>query len=383
MNFIKYVFIELICLLFRFFPIPTKTGLLKVGNPDETSPVLVTGNYLLTVARLLRSLKGVDCHVLVANSHGVNVWCAATGGHFTTHEVIAALKTSGIEELVSHRTVILPQLAATGIDGRIIMKKTRWRVKWGPVEAKEIPYFLAHSFEKGPSSKHVRFPLKQRLEMAIALAFPISLLLGLIFFVFWPSEIPIILMLPWISTTVLLSSFPLYEPMLKRTKRLRLASMPIPLEWLVLLPISTILLLGFVIVVAKPLGVTSINWPKWIVVSFITSGTITMDLMGITPTYKSSMSKERFFRITVDEEKCKGARFCEDVCPKNCFEFDANSRLIHIPRADDCVQCGACVVQCPFDALYFENPDTNELIPPELIRTYKLNHMGSRSVKIT
>ncbi|RME00446.1 MAG: copper oxidase, partial [Deltaproteobacteria bacterium] len=65
---------------FRWFPHRAPTGLRRVGNPDEKSPVLVTGNYTLTVARLLRHLEGLDLWVLVANSGGINVWCAACGG---------------------------------------------------------------------------------------------------------------------------------------------------------------------------------------------------------------------------------------------------------------------------------------------------------------
>ncbi len=382
MNKIKYYLIEIICLLLRFFPIPTKTGLIKVGNPTENSPVLITGNYLLTVARLLKALRGVDCYVLVANSHGVNVWCAATGGHFTTYEVISALKTSGIEDLVTHRKVILPQLAATGIDGRIITKKTRWHVKWGPVEANDIPTFLNANFKKTKVQSRVYFPLTRRLEMAIALAFPISFLIGLIFLIWCPSDLLVAITLPWVASVTLLVLFPVHERFLNRAKHWKVGAIPLSFEWLVLLPLTILLLLGYVHVVLTTMRGTVIDLPKWIITVVTTTALVTMDLMGITPTYKSSMSKERFFRITVDGEKCKGARFCENVCPKDCFDFDDTSRIIHIPRADECVQCGACVVQCPFDALYFENPDTKERIPPEIIRTYKLNVMGSRAVTV-
>ena len=66
----------------------------------------------------------MDVFLLVSNSRGVNVWCSATGGLFTNHDVISVLKTSGIEKLVDHRNVILPQLAATGIESNVIRKKT-------------------------------------------------------------------------------------------------------------------------------------------------------------------------------------------------------------------------------------------------------------------
>jgi len=85
------------------------------------------------VARVKRALRGLDIYLLVANSKGINIWCAATGGLFTNHDVISVLKTSGIENKVEHRNVILPQLAATGIESRIIKKKTGWKSVWGPV----------------------------------------------------------------------------------------------------------------------------------------------------------------------------------------------------------------------------------------------------------
>ncbi|MFQ6000166.1 MAG: 4Fe-4S binding protein, partial [Anaerolineae bacterium] len=49
-------------------------------------------------------------------------------------------------------------------------------------------------------------------------------------------------------------------------------------------------------------------------------------------------------------------------------------------RSDRCVQCGACIVQCPFDALYFKSPK-GEIILPETIRKFKLNLIGKRLVK--
>jgi len=73
-------------MLNRFIPPYPKfaTGLYRVGHPDRKSPVLITGNYELTVRRLVRELDGqVDCWLLVANSRGINVWCAAGGGYFT------------------------------------------------------------------------------------------------------------------------------------------------------------------------------------------------------------------------------------------------------------------------------------------------------------
>lgn len=85
-------------LVFRMLPHRVPTGLVALGRPDAESPVLVTGNYALTVRRLRRALTGVDAWLLVADSRGINVWCAAGGGHLTHHDVIAALRTSRVGE---------------------------------------------------------------------------------------------------------------------------------------------------------------------------------------------------------------------------------------------------------------------------------------------
>ncbi|HUV73495.1 MAG TPA: copper oxidase, partial [Anaerolineae bacterium] len=126
MSFLRYVVVSVVGTLLRLVPWPGKAGLMEIGHPGRNSPVLVTGNFRLTVERVRRSLRGVDAYLLVVNSRGINVWCSATGGLLTNHDVLSALKTSGIEERVDHRQVIMPQLAATGVEGRTLEKKSGW-----------------------------------------------------------------------------------------------------------------------------------------------------------------------------------------------------------------------------------------------------------------
>ena len=100
----------------RMFPHRAPTGLIRVGEPGRDSPVLLTGNFTLTVRRLRKALKGRNAWLLCANSKGINVWCAAGGGHLTHHDVISVLRTSRVGEQVDHREIILPQLCATGVE---------------------------------------------------------------------------------------------------------------------------------------------------------------------------------------------------------------------------------------------------------------------------
>ncbi len=172
----------------RFIPPYPKftTGLYRVGNPHRNSPVLVTGNYELTVRRLVRSLDGrVDCWLVVANSRGINVWCAAGGGYFTAEDVIAALKTSGVMDVVDHHALVLPQLCANGIDGWKIRHETHWGVHWGPIRAEDIPAYLAAGRKKTAEMRHVQFKLKSRLEMTTVMVTFYGIVFALLALIFW------------------------------------------------------------------------------------------------------------------------------------------------------------------------------------------------------
>lgn len=149
---------------FRMLPWPTEPGLRAVGRPGPDSPVIVTGNYDLTVRRLLRALAGCDAWLVVAPSRGVNVWCAAAGGHFTTHQVVSALKTCGVEERVRHRRAVLPQLAATGVQAPDVARRCGWTVRFGPAYADDLPAYLRAGMVKTDAMRRVRFDAAERCK---------------------------------------------------------------------------------------------------------------------------------------------------------------------------------------------------------------------------
>ena len=380
MKLFKYILAVIIETLLRVFPFPCKTGLVKIGNPNRDSPVFLTGNFHLTVERVKRALKGIDCYLLVANSKGINVWCASAGGLLTNHDVISVLNTSGIKNLVDHKRVILPQFAATGVDAAQLQKKTRWKVVWGPAYANDISAFLENNRQKTPQMRSARFPLTQRFEMAISWAFPISALTAAIMALFWPEAILPLILLIWALAFLIFLTFPFYERWLNvEGKRTGLVHFDFGRGGLQLILWGIILLGLFVYGIL----IGGLNWPfmvRWGLITLIVVFVLSLDLMGSTPTFKSGLHEDRLLKIVLDAEKCKGAGFCEQVCPRNCFEVDQSARTAAMPRAELCVQCGACIVQCPFDALYFRTPK-GETIPPEIIRKYKLNFLGERSIK--
>ncbi len=140
-------------------------GLYEIGHPTAGSPVLVTSNYKLTFDRVRSNLAGLDVWLLVVDTFGVNVWCAAGKGTFGTVQVSRAILESGLAELVTHRTVILPQLGATGVAAHDVKAFTGFRVVYGPVLSEDIPAFLAAGMEVTPEMRLMPFGLRDRLVL--------------------------------------------------------------------------------------------------------------------------------------------------------------------------------------------------------------------------
>jgi hypothetical protein len=133
-----------------------------VGNPGQDSPVLVTANYKLTFDTLRRELTFFDAWILVLDTRGINVWCAAGKALFSTREVVYRIKQTKLEKLVQHHQVILPQLAATGVAAHKVKKESGFKVIWGPVAAKEIQRFIAQGYKADKSMRQVTFSILER-----------------------------------------------------------------------------------------------------------------------------------------------------------------------------------------------------------------------------
>ena len=116
-------------------------GLYAVGTPDNGSDVFVSANYKLSFDILRRSLKGINAWILVLDTKGINVWCAAGKRTFGTDELIRRISAVHLDKVVSHRRVIVPQLGAPGIAAHLVVKKTGFRVSYGPVDARDIPAY--------------------------------------------------------------------------------------------------------------------------------------------------------------------------------------------------------------------------------------------------
>ena len=142
-----------------------KPGLYRLGTPTENSPVFASANYTLSFDALRSSLKGIDAYILVLDTRGINVWCAAGKGTFGTDELVRLIKTTDLGSYVSHRNIIVPQLGAPGIAAHEVQKRTGFRVQYGPVRAEDLSEFLKTG-EASSEMRRVRFTLYDRIVLA-------------------------------------------------------------------------------------------------------------------------------------------------------------------------------------------------------------------------
>lgn len=142
-------------------------GLYAMGDPGPDSPVLATANYKLTFDHLRRALRGIAAWILVLDTKGVNVWCAAGKGTFATAELVRRMREVGLDRVVAHRTVIVPQLGAVGVAAHAVKAATGFRVVFGPVRADDLPAFLSAGMRASPAMRTVRFNMWDRFVVAL------------------------------------------------------------------------------------------------------------------------------------------------------------------------------------------------------------------------
>jgi hypothetical protein len=139
--------------------------LYAVGHPTPESPVFVSANYKISFDRLRGALRGIDGWILVLDTKGINVWCAAGKGTFGTDELVRRIDESRLGEIVSHKRLIVPQLGAPGVAAHKVKERSGFRVRFGPVRAADIPAFLDANMKATPGMRRVEFNLPDRLAV--------------------------------------------------------------------------------------------------------------------------------------------------------------------------------------------------------------------------
>jgi len=160
-------------------------GLYALGNPNGESLVLVTANYKMSFDALRRALPGLDVWILVLDTRGINVWCAAGKGTFGTEELVGRIQSSGLEKVVKHRKIILPQLSGPGVAGYQVKKMSGFQAVYGPVRAQDLPVFLEAGCRATPDMRRKTFTFRERavlIPVELVQALKPALLVMLAFF---------------------------------------------------------------------------------------------------------------------------------------------------------------------------------------------------------
>ena len=140
-------------------------GLYAIGQPTPEAPVLVTANYKMTYDIVRRALAGRSVWLLVLETYGINVWCAAGKGTFGTGEVVRRVTSSRLAEVVSHRRLILPILGAAGVAAHQVASRCGFTVSYATMRAADLPEYLDNGMVTTPAMRQLTFSLYDRLVL--------------------------------------------------------------------------------------------------------------------------------------------------------------------------------------------------------------------------
>lgn len=142
-----------------------KPGVYAVGNPTSYSPMLVSCNYKYTFDKLREEIEGMNLWLLILDTNGVNVWCAAGKGTFGTKELVNRINKERIREIICHNNLIIPQLGASGISVDKLKRATGFNGIFGPIRSSDIKEFICNDFKASEEMRTIAFPLPERIAL--------------------------------------------------------------------------------------------------------------------------------------------------------------------------------------------------------------------------
>jgi acetyl-CoA decarbonylase/synthase complex subunit gamma len=140
-------------------------GLYALGNPGPDDTVVVTANYKMSYDIVRRELRGRNIWLVVLETYGINVWCAAGKGTFGTGEIVRRVEATGLANVVDHRLLILPILGAPGVSAHAVKARTGFRVRYATIRASDLPEFLDNGMKTHPRMRELTFNAYERLVL--------------------------------------------------------------------------------------------------------------------------------------------------------------------------------------------------------------------------
>jgi hypothetical protein len=149
-------------------------GLYAIGAPTPDDPVVVTANYKMSYDIVRDALAGRNVWLLVLETFGINVWCAAGKGTFGTDELVRRIEATGLAEVVSHRRLLLPILGAPGVAAHEVKKRTGFTMQYATIRAADLPEYLDNGMVSTPAMRELTFTFRERLALV-----PVELVMAL------------------------------------------------------------------------------------------------------------------------------------------------------------------------------------------------------------
>lgn len=140
-------------------------GLYAVGEPDAQAPVVVTANYKMSFDLVRRALSGRNVWLLVLETYGINVWCAAGKGTFGTGELVRRIEKSRLAEVVAHRRLILPMLGGAGVSAHRVKQRSGFDVAYAGARAADLPAYLDNGGVATKAMRELRFNWYDRMVL--------------------------------------------------------------------------------------------------------------------------------------------------------------------------------------------------------------------------
>jgi len=208
---------DFLCWLF-ILPLAVRSGLYRIGSPTPDSPLLLTCNFYMTFKQVVKALQGRHCWLLVEDTEGWNVWCAADARIFSAEKAAALMRAYDVNNLCNHKTIVVPRLGGT-IARRLSeltalrpgLRRAQssrsgqgWRVIKGPIEARDLPAFIEGGLVTTRPMRSLRryYSLPQRVRVGTLTAL-IAILCALPFLFILREFLPFFLAFGLISSFVL------------------------------------------------------------------------------------------------------------------------------------------------------------------------------------
>jgi NAD-dependent dihydropyrimidine dehydrogenase PreA subunit len=262
---------------------------------------------------------------------------------------------------------VLPQLSASGIERNKITEATGWRATWGPARLEDLPEFLDRGQRVRKAHRFMRFPLWERIEMALVWTVPMVSLAALAvgFSVGW-----YVALVAAVVTVLMVAALFAVLPWVRVTGRGRL------------LTYGATVVLGFATGVGALAVLGELRGASLLalaIASVCGVSVLSLDITGTTPWYPGGVSSLwNEFAVELADNRCSGSAECVQVCPRGVLRMNGKLRRVEMADRHRCIRCGACVVQCPDDALRFRFSD-GRVVEPATVRSTPLNFLGRRT----